>query len=181
MHYYSYQLAMEKKIPLIVNGRTKGQIYQSALSTKGIEPFEISTTLSEFEYQMFGPLLEKSKKLGKLDYVEEAKVRALSFFVYHDISEEETRNFLAEKIGWEKPKATVAHPDCFAHEIAENLSIKKRGCPIRQGELAVLVRMGKLSLEEAKQELEADSALYQNPDEELKKRFEQRLSIKLEK
>lgn len=172
MHYYSYQIAMEKKIPLIVNGRTKGQVYQSALDTKGIEPFELSDTLCAFEYQMFGPLLEKVKKLGKLDYLEAAKVTALSYFVYHDISEEETKNFLAEHIGWEKPKETAAHPDCFAHEAAEHMSIQKRGCPIRQGELAVLVRMGKMTMEEAEKELAKDVEQYQNVNRQVLEQVE---------
>lgn len=59
--------------------------------------------------------------------------------------------------------------------MAENFSIKKRGFPIRTGELAVLVRSGEMTKEEAATELETDRARYTEVDPELEKRFYERI------
>lgn len=175
-HYYSHQVAEKYGIPLIVNGRTKGQIMQSAVSTRGIEPFEISRGLKEFEYQMFGDLVEILDRRGKVDYLPQAEITSLSYFAYHDINEEQTMTFLQKEIGWERPKSGVPHADCWAHAMAEHLSIVKRGYPVRTGELAVLVRAGELTKEQASAILEDDTERYQEIDRQLEGRFYGRIS-----
>ena len=176
MHYYCHQIAGKYGIPLIVNGRTRGQILQTALEERGIEPFEISENLQQFEYQMFGRLVEKSAQRKNMDYLEEVTVTSLSYFAYHDVSEEETMQFLEETIGWKRPAHGIPHADCWAHSMAEHLSIVKRGYPIRTGELAVLVRSGELSKEEAAELLKKDYEAYQEIPEESKKRFYDRIA-----
>lgn len=178
MHYYCHEIAGRYGIPLIVNGRTKGQILQSALSVRGIEPFEISGNLREFEYQMFGELSEKLASRKKVDYLENYQVTSLSYFAYHDVTEEETMAFLEQAIGWERPASGVPHADCWAHPMAENFSILKRGYPIRTGELAVLVRSGELTKEEAKEMLDHDRETYCVADPEISQRFYERIRVK---
>lgn len=175
MHYYSHLLASQYKIPLIVNGRTKGQILQAVEDEKLIEPFEYSNNLKDFEYQMFGKLVDKIDKMGKMDYMPEVEVTSLSYFAYHDISEEETMAYLEKKIGWKRPNHGIKHADCWAHGMAEKMSIEKRGYPIRTGELAVLVREGKMTKEEAAKELNEDREQFTNVEESLIKRFEKRI------
>ncbi|MDO5134877.1 MAG: hypothetical protein Q4D55_02385 [Eubacteriales bacterium] len=178
MHYYCHQLAGLYGIPLIVNGRTRGQILQSALQERGIEPFQISRNLRQFEYQMFGELVEKLAKRGTTDYLEDVEVTSLSYFAYHDVSEEETMAFLEKELGWIRPKDGVPHGDCWAHAMAENFSIVKRGYPVRTGELAVLVRGGQLTREEAEAMLLEDRERYSEVDPELSKRFYDRIRVK---
>lgn len=178
MHYYSYLFAGQNQIPLIVNGRTKGQILQCADSTKGIEPFESSRHLKEFEYQMFHGLEERADKTGRMDYLKDIEVEAVSYFAYHEISEEDTMKFLEEKIGWVRPKGVSGHADCFAHAMAENMSLEKRGFPIRTGELAVSVRRGELSIEEAEQIAQKDRENFKEVPEKIRKQFYERISIK---
>ena len=174
--YYSYLFAGQHKIPLIVNGRTSGQILQCADSTKGIEPFESSFHLKEFEYQMFHGLEERADRAGRMDYLKDIAAEAVSYFAYHDISEEETMRFLEEKIGWTRPQGTSGHADCFAHAMAEHMSIEKRGFPIRTGELAVLVRRGKMTKEEAQDILKQDYENFKEIPQEDQDKFYQRIS-----
>jgi len=179
MHYYSFLLAEQYGIPLIVNGRTRGQILQTALKKKHLEPFETSHSLLDFEYQMFHGLEKKLRKAGKTDYLDDIEVEALSYFAYHDIKEEEVMRTLEKSIGWTRPeKKAGGHPDCFAHAMAEHMSIKKRGMPIRQGELSVEVRRGKMTLEEMDRILERDTKHYTTISKQEKRRFEDRIQIK---
>lgn len=181
MHYYSFLLAGQHKIPLIVNGRTKGQIYQCADSTHLMEPFETSKSLLEFEHQMFHGLEQKLHARNKVDYLDDIQAEAVSYFAYHDISEEETMRFLEEKIGWMRSKGASGHNDCFAHGIAENMSMKKRGHPIRLGELAVEVRRGRMTIEEMDEILAGDRSNFTRIDEESMQRFQNRIQMRQRK
>lgn len=175
MHYYCHQIAGAMGIPLIVNGRTRGQIYQNALSEEKIEPFELSHNLLDFEYQMFGKLSEKLAARGRVDYLRDVSVTSLSYFAYHDVTEEETMAFLEKELDWKRPETGVPHADCWAHPMAENFSIRKRGYPVRTGELAVLVRSGEMTKEEAALELEKDREKYSVVDLKLKEEFYDRI------
>ncbi|RDU22704.1 adenine nucleotide alpha hydrolase family protein [Anaerosacchariphilus polymeriproducens] len=178
MHYYSHKIAYEKKIPLIVNGRTIGQILQTADSEKGIEPFQISNNLKEFEYQMFGKLTDKLEQQKFVEYLNESRVRSLSYFAYHNVSEEETMDFLEKRINWKRPDKGTSHPDCWAHALAEKLNIEKCGYPVRTGELAVLVRAGKISKEEMEEILSKDMDRYREIDSTTEKRFYERIKYR---
>lgn len=175
LHYYGYLLAAQNDIPLIVNGRTRSQVLQSAAAKKGIEPFEISHSLREFEYQMFGRLVDKLDGHSCIDLLHHSQAEALSYFMYHKISEEETMRFLEEKIGWKRPSCGIPHADCWAHPIAEKLCLEKFKYPIRTGELGVLVREGELTAEEAKRIREEEARQYECVDQQLLQRFEERI------
>lgn len=179
MHYYSYLLAHQNKIPMIVNGRTMGQILQAADKTDRIEPFAVNDSLIDFEHQMFHGLEQKAQKTWEVDYLTEIKgIEAVSYFAYHKISEEETRRFLEEKINWQRPRGISGHADCFAHAMAEYMCLQKHGYPVRTGELAVLVRSGELTREEAEQELLQDRENFKEISEETRQRFCNRIGIK---
>lgn len=89
--------------------------------------------------------------------------------------------FLEEKIGWMRSKGASGHNDCFAHGIAENMSMKKRGHPIRLGELAVEVRRGRMKIEEMDEILGKDTAHFAQVDEASLQRFRDRIRIREEK
>lgn len=177
-HYYSHLLASQYGIPLVVNGRTRSQILQSADNIKGIEPFEISRNLKSFEYQMFKKLVDKLDGYSCIDFMADKEVTSLSYFMYHNVSEEEKMKFLEEKTGWIRPKSNIPHPDCWAHPMAEKCSIVKHGYPVRTGELAEMVREGQISLEEAIKEREADQENYGEVSSEVEERFQKRICVK---
>ncbi len=175
IHYYSYLLASQYGIPVIVNGRTRGQILQSAAAERGIEPFEISHSLKEFEYQMFGRLVDKLDGYSCIDLLHGVEAEDLSFFMYHKVSDEEVLETLERELGWIKPVSSVPHADCWAHPMAEYLCMKKFGYPVRTGETAVLVREEEMTKEEAKALIEGDCAQYDHVDPELQERFDARV------
>lgn len=181
MHYYSYLLAGQNGIPLIINGRTRGQVLQNAASPRGIEPFQISRSLGEFEYQMFGRVTEKMDQRGAVDLLHGVEAEALSYFMYHKISEEQVMEFLEREIGWQRPDCGIPHADCWAHPMAENLSLRKFGYPVRRGELAVLVREGEMTREEAEQILTEDRERYAEIDPAVLERFNGRTGAVLQK
>ena len=43
-------------------------------------------------------------KTKRLDCLPEAEVTSLSYFMYHDVTDEEKMAFLQEKIGWNRPE-----------------------------------------------------------------------------
>ena len=174
MHYYSYLLASQYDIPLIVNGRTRSQILQSAAAEKGIEPFEISHSLKEFEYQMFGRLVDKLDGYSCIDLLHGVEAEELSYFMYHKVSDEEVLETLERETGWVRPQSNIPHADCWAHPMAEHLSIRKFGYPVRTGEMGVLVREGEVTKEEAAAILEKDMSKYSQVDSEMRERFEER-------
>lgn len=178
MHYHSHLLASRFGIPLIVNGRTRSQIYQNALEEKGLEPFELSHSLKAFEYQMFGRLLDKLEGNSCVDFLPGAEVTSLSYFTYHKVSDEEKMAYLEKEIGWERPKNAKPHADCWAHAAAEKLFLDKNGFPLRAGELAQMVRSGELSLEDSRKILEEDRRLYQSPDPEVLDALFERVGMK---
>lgn len=178
MHYYSYLLAGQNNIPLIVNGRTRGQILQSAAAERGIEPFEVSHTLKEFEYQMFGRLVDKMDGYSCIDLLHGVEAEELSYFMYHKVTEEEEIETLEREIGWTRSVNNIPHADCWAHPVAENLCLKKFGYPVRTGEMAVLVREGEVTKEEAAKILEEDTQLYASVDPELQARFDARTRMR---
>lgn len=175
MHYYSYLLAAQNKIPLIVNGRTKGQVLQAADHERGIEPFEVSHSLKEFEYQMFGKLVDKLDGHSCIDLLHDVEAEALSYFMYHKVSEEETMAFLEKAINWKRPGHGIPHADCWAHALAETMSLEKHGYPVRTGELAVLVREGEMTKEEVQEILDKDREHYSTADPALRERFNERI------
>ncbi len=182
MHYYSYLFAHQNNIPMIVNGRTVGQILQRADKKDGIEPFEVCDNLLDFENQMFHGLEKSAEKLWNIDYLREIKgIESVSYFAYHKISEEETRSFLEEKINWQRPKGVSGHADCFGHIMAEYVSMKKNGFPLRTGELAVLVRIGEMTLEEAQKELSKDIDNFEEISYETKQQFYGTIGIRGER
>ena len=178
MHYHSHLLASRFGIPLIVNGRTRSQIYQNACEEKGLEPFELSHSLKEFEYQMFGRLLDKLDGQSCVVFLPEAEVTSLSYFTYHQVTDEEKMAYLEKEIGWERPKNAKPHADCWAHEAAEKLFLDKNGFPLRTGELAQMVRSKELSPEKAEEILLEDRRLYDSPDPALMARFYERVGMK---
>ena len=177
IHYTSHLIAGEKKIPLIVNGRTKGQVLQSADSTKLLEPFERSHNLKEFEYQMFGDKVEKAAKNKRNDYLEDYDIESLSYFMYHPYNEDEICSFLQKKIAWQRADAGIPHADCWAHAIAEKFNLDSKGYPVMTGELAVMVRQGELTIEEAAKRREEDTQRYQNLDREILEQFNQTIGV----
>lgn len=151
INHYSYLLAGQHKIPLILNGRPKRRILQCADSTEGIEPFETAHDLMGFERQVFREMgMEDPETVfDKTEFLDDVEAEAVSYFAYHDISEKRIEQTLKEKIGWAHTGGNDTYADHSAHDMAERMYMEKNGFPSKTGELAFLVRTGKLTPDRA--------------------------------
>lgn len=175
MHYYSLLTAKEKGIPLIINGRSRGQVLQRALDTQYLEPFMPTYGLKQFEHQMLKKVNAKMNQAGnasgKIDYLDGVNIQMLSYFMYHSYDACKIVEFLQKKINWEPPKKGEKHPDCWAHNMAEYFHLERSDFPQSTGELAVEVREGKMKREDAISQMEQDRQHYQTVSKEEQKRF----------
>ncbi|WP_297425301.1 hypothetical protein [Clostridium sp.] len=182
VHYNSFLTAYEKKIPIIINGRTRGQVLQLATSTTMLEPYENPSCLREFEYIMRNMVDEKILKQIEqamfVDYLDDVRVESLSYFMYHPYNEDSIKDFLEEKIGWERPKDGVKHPDCWAHSLAEHFFLQQNNFPFVTGDIAVSVREGLITREEAMKIMKEEEQEFKNINTEVVERFKKRISIK---
>lgn len=160
MHYYSHLTAFEKGIPLVVNGRSRGQILQAVLSTKMLEPFETTYGFRGGEYVakeiMDNSLLDKLEKDNSSEPLFSPKIENLSYFMYHPYNKERIMDFLESNLGWERYPKGMDHLDCWAHPLAMHLYFTQTGSSYLCGELSVDVREGRISREEALSILEED-------------------------
>lgn len=176
MHYYSLLTAKEKGIPLIINGRSRGQVLQRALDTQYLEPFMPTFGLKQFEHQMLKKVNAKMNQAGnasgKIDYLDGVNIQMLSYFMYHSYDAKKVVEFLQEKeINWQPPKPGEKHPDCWAHNMAEYYHLERSGFPQSTGELAVEVREGNISREDAIHKIELDRERYHTVQKDEQKRF----------
>jgi len=186
VHYFSFLTAAEKRIPLVVNGRSRGQVMQIANSREMLEPFEQPMSLREFEFLMrktMNPqLLAQMEQAKLIDYLDDVRIRTASYFMYHPYSEESVIRFLEQNIpGWERPKKVGGHPDCWAHPVAERFHVEAKQYPIATGELAVKVREGAMTREAALAALAEDRVDYATVAPDLMARFNDRITPRARK
>jgi len=159
-HYYSHLTASEKGIPLVVNGRSRGQILQAVLSKKMLEPFETTYGFREGEYVarkiLDYSLLDRLEKDNISEPLLSSKTENLSYFMYHPYDQERNMDFIEENLGWERYPKGMDHLDCWAHPLAMHLRFTQTGSSYLCGELSVDIREGKISREEALLILEKD-------------------------
>lgn len=156
IYHHSYLLAGQYKIPLILNGRPKRRILQRADSTEDIEPFETAHDLMGFERQIFREMGvgDPGAIFDKTEFLDDVEAEAVSYFAYHDVSEKKIIHTLEEKIGWVHTGGNGIYPyadraDQAVHDMAARMYMEKNGFPPKTGELAFLVRTGKLTPDQA--------------------------------
>ncbi len=163
IYHHSYLLAGQYKIPLILNGRPKRRILQRADSTEDIEPFETAHDLMGFERQIFREMGvgDPGAIFDKTEFLDDVEAEAVSYFAYHDVSEKKIVQTLEEKIGWIRTRKNDTYADRFSHDMAERMYLEKNGFPYRTGELAFLVRTGKLTPDQADEILQKKQQTFQ--------------------
>lgn len=111
-------------------------------------------------------LFEEIRKaaLGELD---EGNFREfVPYFLYHDYNELEVVSYLLKNTKWRPPKE-YNHYDCEAQQAAKYIYQCAEGRPHILPELSVLVRMGKISRDEALRKLD-EAFIKEKPKEKLK-------------
>jgi len=172
---------LERKIPFFVHGRTPFQLFRNFYknsSDPSIRMMELNLQnysakeilrfyrKMNFNTQLFlwwlirkkadrKMVAEKIFKVPKLDtqFVPEM----ISYFLFEKYDEESIKDKLEkEHIGYKRPShdALLGHGDCEIHEAAKILFKAKHNVIIEGLELAVMLRHGEITPEEAKKKLE---------------------------
>lgn len=179
MHYYSLLLAKEKNIPIIINGRSRGQVLQRALDTEYLEPFQETWGLHQFTHQMLKKaepkMLEEIEREDARVISDAPEIQMLSYFMYHPYDVETIISELRESLNWKQPEVGQKHPDCSAHDIAEYFHLCQHSYPQSAGEMAVEVREGMRDLKETQKRLSEDVEKYRNINPERMDEFKKEI------
>ncbi len=127
---------------------------------------EYTKLFQELEAKADKGLFEEIRKaaLGDLD---KGNFREfVPYFLYHDYNEAEIVDYLINNTKWRPPK-TYNHYDCKVQQAAKYIYQCAEGRPHILPELSVLVRMGKLTREEALKKLD-EAVIKEKPKEKLK-------------
>ncbi|NER13674.1 amino acid adenylation domain-containing protein [Leptobacterium flavescens] len=158
----STRIALEKKIPYIVTGLSRGQFFETRLTEElfwdeDVDIREIDNTILEArkiyhrEEDAVCKLLDVS--MFENDNVFE-KVQFLDFYRYNDVSLEEMLRYLKEKISWVRPTDTGRSTNCLINQVGIYVHKKEMGYSNYAFPYSWDVRMGHKTREEALDEID---------------------------
>ncbi|MDO8804326.1 MAG: hypothetical protein Q7R35_07840 [Elusimicrobiota bacterium] len=171
------KIAVENDIPLLVHGRSRAQMFKDLAPGAvdphlpflegNLQPVDIGRN-RHFLLAMAGKLNRALRgvardprfadEVSQLFTIDTARIAAakepsefIGYFLYEKYDEELIRAELQRAIGWAKPGGPdlLGHEDCRVHPAAAYLYTVDHGYPLMQQELAVMVRDGSISREEA--------------------------------
>jgi len=191
----SYKLAFERRIPLVIHGRSRSQMLREFLagSPDSFLPF-VKLNLAPYDRQRNLEATLAAKK--RLEYfislaIPDTEMRQafydeffppvhqlrdaellpefLGYFLYQPYDEAAMMRELEDELGWQRPSrdGVLTHADCGAHDAAGFLFRQTFGYPMLSFELSVLIREGQLSRAEALARLEREPGTHDVPDESL--------------
>lgn len=131
----STQVALEKQIPFIVTGLSRGQFFETRLTEELFWDEDIDVkTIDETILQarkLYHQEEDAVKKLLDVSAFENEetfnKVRFLDFYRYSDVSLEEMLTFLKQKVGWVRPTDTGRSTNCLINQVGIYVHKKQRG------------------------------------------------------
>ncbi len=157
----STQIALEKQIPFIVTGLSRGQFFETRLTEElfwdeNVDVAEIDNTILQArklyhqEDDAVKTLLDTSA--FKNDDTFE-KVQFVDFYRYSDVSLEEMIRFLEEKIGWKRPTDTGRSTNCLINQLGIYVHKKQKGYSNYSFPYSWDVRMGHKTRQETLDEI----------------------------
>ncbi len=198
----AFRAAVERDIPIILHGRSRSQMFRDLAPggtdvflpfiKQNLKPYEPDAVARTFFSAMeriqafmghaikddrvrarflaeFAPDLEKCRQKTILPEM-------VGLFLYQDYDEARMMDTLATEIGWTKPDNTdiLTHNDCCIHDAVDWFFPRVFNYDLLAFELAVLIREGQISREEAQKRLEAERKRVKVPEKSLRI-FEERL------
>ncbi len=168
------KLAIQHKIPMAVHGRSTYQMLRffAPNSRDPFLPF-VYSALNEYNEEdlrmTYNEIINQIKsvfpeafyeKLSSFmpNFEKEKPVEFLPYFIYHDYDEKKIVNFLEENTVWKKPDSfdVLTHFDCDAHDASGYLYEIAEQRPHILPELSTMIRLGKITKEEAIKRLNAE-------------------------
>ena len=131
----STQIALDKNIPFIVTGLSRGQFFETRLTEElfwdnTLNKSSIDDTILEarkiyhMENDAVKELLDVSMFENESTY---DKVQFIDFYRYCDVSLEDMLTFLKEKIDWQRPTDTGRSTNCLINQLGIYVHKKEKG------------------------------------------------------
>lgn len=131
----STQVALEKRIPFIVTGLSRGQFFETRLTEElfwntDFEAKQIDDTILEARklYHKEDDAVRRLLDVSAFD--DEStfdKVQFIDFYRYSDVSLEEMIRFLEEKTAWKRPTDTGRSTNCLINQVGIYVHKKQKG------------------------------------------------------
>lgn len=131
----STQIALEKGIPFIVTGLSRGQFFETRLTEElfwddTLDTTKIDDTILEAR-KLYHRESDAVKRLLDVSAFEDdavfEKVQFVDFYRYSDISLEELLLYLKDKIGWVRPTDTGRSTNCVINQVGIYVHKKEEG------------------------------------------------------
>jgi amino acid adenylation domain-containing protein len=157
----STKIALEKEIPFIVTGLSRGQFFETRLTEElfwdeDLDVTTIDTTILEArklyhqEEDAVKSLLDTSCFNDNATF---ENVQFIDFYRYSDVSLEEMLRYLKEKIDWVRPTDTGRSTNCLINQVGIYTHKKQRGYSNYSFPYSWDVRMGHKTREETLEEI----------------------------
>ncbi len=157
----STNIALEKKIPFVVTGLSRGQFFETRLTeelfwNEDIDVSTIDETILEARklYHQEEDAVKKHLDVSMFDYNDTFnKVQFVDFYRYSDVSLEEMLIYLKEKIGWVRPTDTGRSTNCLINQVGIYVHKKEKGYSNYSFPYSWDVRMGHKTRSETLEEI----------------------------
>ena len=131
----STKIAMEKEIPFIVTGLSRGQFFETRLTEELFWDEELDVKKIDDAILEVRKLYHREKDAVKdlLDvtmFEDDAifdKVQFVDFYRYSDVSLEDMLTYLDEKVGWIRPTDTGRSTNCLINQLGIYVHKKEKG------------------------------------------------------
>ena len=131
----STKIALDKKIPFIVTGLSRGQFFETRLTEelfrdKNVDVSKIDDTILEAR-KLYHREDDVAKKLLDTDELQKdstfEKVQFVDFYRYTDVTLEEMIRVLEDEIGWRRPNDTGRSTNCLINQLGIFVHKKQKG------------------------------------------------------
>uniref|UniRef100_UPI0035938AC1 amino acid adenylation domain-containing protein n=1 Tax=Pricia sp. TaxID=2268138 RepID=UPI0035938AC1 len=131
----STQIALEKKIPFILTGLSRGQFFETRLTEElfwedTLDTTKIDDTILEAR-KLYHREQDAVKRLLDVSAFEDdtvfEKVQFVDFYRYSDVSLEELLIYLKDKLGWVRPTDTGRSTNCLINQVGIYVHKKEEG------------------------------------------------------
>ena len=157
----STQIALEKNIPFIVTGLSRGQFFETRLTEElfwkdELDTSKIDDTILEAR-KLYHREQDAVKELLDVSAFEDdttfEKVQFIDFYRYSDVSLEEMLSFLDKKVGWVRPTDTGRSTNCLINQVGIYVHKKEEGYSNYAFPYSWDVRLGHKKREESLEEI----------------------------
>ena len=157
----STKIAMEKQIPFIVTGLSRGQFFETRLTEElfwdeELDVKKIDDTILEVR-KLYHREEDAVKDLLDVAMFEDDavfdKVQFVDFYRYSDVSLEDMLVYLDEKVGWIRPTDTGRSTNCLINQVGIYVHKKEKGYSNYSFPYSWDVRLGHKTRDESLEEI----------------------------